>query len=84
MRLPIRSAPPRASTLSDRGLDLAKLGGILDKFKTILSDPYHPDDNPGGFVNIGTAENVRLTLNVNTISRRSSLCSLLIFRTSIL
>ena len=66
MRLPIRSAPAQASTLSERGYDLAKAGGIMEKFKTILSDPYHPDDNPGGFVNIGTSENVRLTSNLNS------------------
>lgn len=61
MRLPIRSVPAQGSTLSDRGLDLAKAGGMVENFKTIMSDPYHPDDNPHGFVNIGTAENVRFT-----------------------
>ena len=58
MRLPIRSAAVQASTLSDRGYDMAKAGGNMDKFKTILSNPYHPIDNPEGFVNIGTSENV--------------------------
>lgn len=59
MRLPIRLVPAQSSTLADRGVELAKAGGAMDMFKTILSDPYHPDDNPDGFINIGTAENVR-------------------------
>lgn len=58
MRLPIRSAPVQTSTLSARGIELAHAGSSMDKFKTIMSDPYHPIDNPDGFVNIGTAENV--------------------------
>lgn len=61
MRIPIRPALAKGSTLAERGLDLATAGGAIEKFKTILSDPYDPDDNPDGFVNIGTAENVRLT-----------------------
>lgn len=47
------------SSLADRGLEFAKLGESLGKFKTILSNPYDPDTNPGGFINMGTAENVR-------------------------
>ncbi|KAI9835737.1 MAG: hypothetical protein M1819_001915 [Sarea resinae] len=47
----------RKSTLSTRGLDLALAGGMRDNFKPILDDPYDPDKNPKGFVNIGTAEN---------------------------
>lgn len=62
MSLPIRPKPVPAhdgSSLSDRGLDLAKAGAMMDMFKTILENPYDPDKNPDGFVNIGTAENVR-------------------------
>jgi hypothetical protein len=59
MRLPVRPVPAQGSTLADRGVDLAQAGAVMDMFKIILSDPYHPDDNPDGFINIGTAENVR-------------------------
>lgn len=70
MSLPIRTrpAPAHDSTLSDRGLDLAKAGVMMDMFKTILKNPYHPDDNPDGFVNIGTAENVRDVYSKNNQS----------------
>lgn len=59
MRLPIRSAPSKGSALAARGRDLAKAGEFMDKFKTILSDPYDPDRNPEGFINMGVSENVR-------------------------
>lgn len=57
MRLPVRP-PPKEPSLAARGLELAKAGEGIGFFKTILSDPYDPDENPHGFVNIGTAENV--------------------------
>ena len=31
---------------------------MIDSYKPILDDQWDPDTNPGGFVNIGTAENV--------------------------
>ena len=46
------------NSLSDRGTELSSVGGIIDTFKAILGNPYDPDTNPDGFVNIGTAENV--------------------------
>ncbi|KAL9632617.1 MAG: hypothetical protein Q9164_005210, partial [Protoblastenia rupestris] len=48
------------SSLSDRGVELSSAGGLIDKFKDILGDTYDPDTNPDGFVNIGTAENIKL------------------------
>lgn len=47
----------KASTLGHRGAALASQESIRDKFGTILADPYDPDTNPSGFINIGTAEN---------------------------
>ncbi|MCJ1463842.1 hypothetical protein MMC07_002451 [Pseudocyphellaria aurata] len=44
-------------SLADRGLHFAQAGESLDKFKFVLSDPYHPDTNPDGFINMGIAEN---------------------------
>lgn len=59
----MRIALKRAEySLSPRGKQLAKEGQTLSFFKGILNNPYHPDDNPDGFVNIGTAENVRPSL----------------------
>lgn len=46
------------STLSQRGQELAAGPNIREKFKTILANPYDPDKNPEGFINIGTSENV--------------------------
>ena len=54
------------SSLSSRGDELASAGGLLDKFKSILEDLYDPDTNPNGFVNIGTAENVRVASLIAT------------------
>lgn len=48
----------RKTSLSRRGVELASGDSLRDMFKTILSDPYDPDTNTEGFVNIGTAENV--------------------------
>ncbi|KAJ9635156.1 hypothetical protein H2201_003310 [Coniosporium apollinis] len=47
----------KSSTLGRRGAALASQESIRDKFGTILADPYDPDTNPSGFINIGTAEN---------------------------
>lgn len=47
------------STLSSRGDELSAAGGHLEKFKAIWSNPYHPDTNVDGFVNMGTSENVQ-------------------------
>ncbi|KAF2841823.1 PLP-dependent transferase [Patellaria atrata CBS 101060] len=44
-------------TLGKRGAILASKDSLRDKFEAILSNPYHPDTNPDGFINIGTAEN---------------------------
>ena len=46
------------TTLSSRGADLASGDNIREMFKTILANPYDPDTNPEGFINIGTSENV--------------------------
>lgn len=62
MKVTIRSdLPPvdASSTLADRGLQFSDIGEVLEKFKIILSDPYDPDTNPDGFINMGVAENVR-------------------------
>lgn len=60
MKITIRSdSSNEDSSLADRGLEFAKVGEILGKFKTILSNPYDPDTNPDGFINMGVAENVR-------------------------
>ena len=60
MKIPIRSGQSTDdATLALRGRQLAHDAQNLDKFKTIMSDPYHPDTNPDGFINMGTAENVR-------------------------
>ena len=45
-------------TLSNRGAELASRAEFIDVFKKILEDPYDPDTNPDGFVNLGTSENV--------------------------
>ncbi|KAF2089340.1 PLP-dependent transferase [Saccharata proteae CBS 121410] len=45
------------TTLSHRGHELAAPTGFAEKFKSILGNPYDPDTNPDGFVDIGTAEN---------------------------
>lgn len=59
MRVPIRPSPfNEPASLADRGLELAQVGQLLDKFKEILQNPYDPDANPDGFVNMGIAENV--------------------------
>lgn len=46
------------TTLAKRGAELAAAPSIRDKFRTILKDPYDPDTNPDGFINLGVAENV--------------------------
>lgn len=46
------------TTLARRGADLASLPSMRDQFKSILNDPYDPDTNPTGFINVGVAENV--------------------------
>lgn len=52
------------SALSDRGAELSAAGGRVETFKAILNDLYDPDTNPGGYVNIGIAENVCFALIV--------------------
>ena len=46
------------TTLSRRGKDFADGESSRDKFRDILDDPYDPDTNPNGYVNIGVSENV--------------------------
>lgn len=59
MKIKIRSSLSKDDTsLADRGLQFAHIGENLGKFKTILSNPYDPDTNPDGFINMGIAENV--------------------------
>ncbi len=49
----------KRGSLSSRGAIRAATGGrLLDKFKEIFANPYDPETNPDGFVNIGVAENV--------------------------
>lgn len=45
------------TTLAPRGVELAANSDVLDLFRTILSNPYDPDENPDGYINIGTSEN---------------------------
>lgn len=60
MKITIKSDRSKDDTsLADRGLHFAHVGEKLGSFKTILSNPYDPDTNPDGFINMGTAENVR-------------------------
>lgn len=61
MKIPIHPVPHNRHSLAPRGLELAKNGEIMNFFNSILTDPYHPDTNPDGFVNIGTSENVCLS-----------------------
>ena len=56
---PKTEVDPEPSGLSKRGAVLSASGATLDKFKQILGNPYDPDSNPHGIINIGTAENVR-------------------------
>ena len=63
--LPSRLKPdtvPDLSGLSSRGTELSGSSATLDKFKKILGDVYHPDTNPRGIINIGTAENVEKSI----------------------
>ena len=46
-------------TLSQRGDKLSASGAVLDLFREILSNTFHPDHNQGGIINAGTSENVR-------------------------
>lgn len=59
MRLPIRSIPSD-EMLGHRGRDLVEAGKSLHFAKPILQNPYDPEKNPNGFVNIGVSENVCL------------------------
>jgi hypothetical protein len=52
----------RMSSISERGRALATQN-LRKKFSAILADPYDPDNNPDGIVNIGTAENVFSTIH---------------------
>ena len=47
-----------SGALSKRGVKLSESGATLDKFKEILGNPYDPETNRNGIINIGTAENV--------------------------
>ena len=58
MKVPIGSLSNGTASLADRGLELVPFGKFLDKFKEILQNPYDPDTNPDGFINMGVAENV--------------------------
>ena len=57
------------TTLSSRGNDLKDAGPPVDLWKKILGNPYDPDKNPEGVVNLGVAENV-----IESISLCASLC----------
>ncbi|KAI4210238.1 MAG: hypothetical protein LQ351_006916 [Letrouitia transgressa] len=48
------------SSLSIRGRALDSKGGVMQRFKAVLADPYDAEKNPGGLVNIGTSENLQL------------------------
>jgi hypothetical protein len=50
---------PNVTSLSSRGSELTELGKGWDNFKTSFADPYHPDINPDGLLNMGLADNVR-------------------------
>ena len=51
------------TSLSKRGLELKEAAALVDKFKKIFENPYEPDKNPKGFVNLGVAENVSLSMH---------------------
>lgn len=51
------------STIADRGDKLAANGGELRTYRTLLSDLYHPSDNPDGLINLGISENVSFYLS---------------------
>ena len=46
------------STLSKRGVELANIPSLRDKWTPILKNPYDPDKNPDGFIALGISENV--------------------------
>lgn len=52
--------PAKFHSLSSRGAELIANGSPWDKLSQILANPYQPESNPDGFVNLGTAENVGL------------------------
>lgn len=55
------------TTLSDRGRELAQGPDLLKTYGNVLSDVYHPDNNPGGYVNMGISENVGKSWEKSTI-----------------
>lgn len=57
MNIKVQSSNPSNSSLSNRGQDLQAGGGLIEKWKWILDNPYDPDTNPDGVVNLGVAEN---------------------------
>jgi hypothetical protein len=46
------------SSLSKRGAELASAPNMRDKALQILGRDWHPENNPDGYVQIGSAENV--------------------------
>ncbi|MCJ1466365.1 hypothetical protein MMC07_004984 [Pseudocyphellaria aurata] len=66
MKIPIRpdlsteGPSTEGPTLADRGLYFAHVAENAERFKTILSNLYHPDTNPDGFINMGTSENYNM------------------------
>lgn len=65
---PLRPLTETAS-LARRGLELAKIGELFGGLMDHLRNPYDPDTNPNGFINMGTAENVRFSSFKNAFFR---------------
>ncbi|KAH9871231.1 hypothetical protein IAQ61_005410 [Plenodomus lingam] len=47
-----------AGSLSSRGADATKSTGELSQLWEIISNPWHPETNPTGYVSLGVAENM--------------------------
>ncbi len=56
-RRPLETTENEA-TLSQRGAKLSASGAVLDIFRDILSNTFHPETNEKGIINAGTSENV--------------------------
>ena len=61
------------TSLSSRGVELAKSFGAFEKFKDVFGNPYDPDKNPKGLINIGVAENVSPPQDPTTILTKTEI-----------
>lgn len=70
--LPDLPAMTRETTLSRRGVVLATKSG-RDKSTKIRKNPYDPEKNPDGFVNMGVAENYAMVADVAAFANSRNL-----------